>query len=59
MSSNKCFATWLLHFDAKAVAAFRKMLRGSFNPKAFDVDEAKERLAEYVETSMPKSQPVV
>ena len=30
-------------------------LGGSFDPKAFDMDEVRERLAEYVEVSMPKN----
>lgn len=30
-----------------------------FDPKAFDMDETRERLAEYVEVSMPKTPPVV
>ena len=34
-------------------------LGGTFDPKAFDINEAKERLIEYVEVSMPKTQPVV
>lgn len=34
-------------------------LGGPFDPKAFDMEEARERLAEYVEVSMPKTQPVV
>lgn len=33
-------------------------LGGSLDPKAFDIDEAMERLAEYVKVSMPKAQPV-
>lgn len=32
-------------------------LDGPFDPKAFDMDEARERLAEYVEVSMPETQP--
>jgi hypothetical protein len=31
-------------------------LGGPFDPKAFDIDEARGRLAEYVEVSMPKAQ---
>ena len=34
-------------------------LGGAFDHKAFDLDEARQRLAEYVEVSMPKTQPVV
>ena len=34
-------------------------LGGTFDHKAFDLDEARERLTEYVEVSMPKTQPVV
>ena len=30
-----------------------------FDPKAFDMDEAGKRLTEYVEVSIPKTQPVV
>jgi hypothetical protein len=30
-----------------------------FDPKAFSIDEANERLAEYAEVAMPKTQPVV
>ena len=33
-------------------------LGGPFDPRVFDLDEARERLAEYVEVSMPKPQPV-
>jgi hypothetical protein len=34
-------------------------LGGPFDPKAFDRDEVRERLAEYVEVSIPKTQSVV
>lgn len=32
---------------------------GPFDPKAFDVDEARERLAEYVEAAEPKAQSII
>ena len=34
-------------------------LDGPFDPKAFDMHEARERLAKYAEVSMPKTQSVV
>ena len=34
-------------------------LGGTFDHKAFDLDEARQRLTEYVEVSMPKTQSVV
>ncbi len=34
-------------------------LGGPFDPKAFDIDEARERLSGYVEASVPKAPPAV